>query len=1099
MSKTEFEQLQQAVKREPGSRAFALLAERHLKRGEVGQALEVCNAGFEVNPAYERGAVVFLEVLGQLEDISRASEVYGRSIAEHPRSSELRIAWAKLLQRAGRDYEARLRAKEAADLAPESKEARALLAALSATPPPARRKTGGIVARPPAATGGIREKVAALKPRAAGAMHGRFDFTPTPAYVEPPAGVDTAGLDAMAEFFDVSDQAAAGRVQIEVAPPPVPPGARFTGPIDPTRTTSENLFPGAPPPFPQGPPATEDAAPPSASVPPPALPPETPAPQVAPPSPVAPPLPAADEEHPTDASHAASSAIGASTPLVAAPGKRRRRRWWVFPLAALLMATPVAGALIYRHAKELALRKTLKSSMAAVRADRLPAWLESRGRACQGAADHKRSAAAQVSCALLTAHLVARFSRENLAAPLAEHLDAARRLAPDHPWTKVAQLLQSLAEAPAKASEASLEGLPASANDWHVTYARVRIRLAKGESLLALKEITELDDAQVSAGLLTTALRIARLRADFGLHRKLLARGLRLFPDHPGLRLEQHYTSDRPLPAKKLALLRKEVETIPSLRADLDLLLARDAAGKSDFSTAAVLAARASKLAPHTRPEGAWRAALWQFAARTKNASATEARTATLFARIKGLVPGASLDRARILLSLRRSDEAYALLKAIPPAALDPAGAKERRLLEVRVEAGRSNLKGLKELCPARGTTPAMLGVCADAFYALGSYSRLRGWLKTLARTDRNRPYLRALLTLGSGDVEGAARLLKKVPTEAIAPTSRMLLDARIAIGSYRLDRAISTLREAVERDRFSVRTQLALAKALVLRGNDTEARQLLGSIERAQPSDPATLASIGDAWIALGNTDRAAAIAKRGVALHRENPSLQLLAARIALANRRYSSARRLLLRLLKRTPNNPEVRLDLGQIALHRRNERRASKHFGAALRTRPKDPALRLSLAIAYARAGKHKKALPHVKYAVDFFERAKQHGRAIDALITVGKLLAVGRSSARKSAQELLFRASTKAGAPPDAFYHLGLVHKANDDAPRAIWCFKQVLRRAPKMALAQLQLGLVQIKQRKWRKRGRRALKRYLELVPKGPKARKVRAILARRR
>ncbi|MBW2734746.1 MAG: tetratricopeptide repeat protein, partial [Deltaproteobacteria bacterium] len=763
-----------------------------------------------------------------------------------------------------------------------------------------------------------------------------------------------------------------------------------------------------------------------------------------------------------------------------------------------LITVPVAGAFIYKEAKQRALHAALKTAIDNVRGDRLQAWTDSRARACEVATKHKRSAAAQVTCALLTAHLVARFSRENLAAALQEHLGLARKLAPKHPWTAVAELLRS-ASLPTPRPVLRLGGLPSAAKDWHVIYARTRVHLARGDVLQALKELLALDDTTISAALLKTGVRIARLQGDMPLRDKLLTRGLRLFPRHPGLRLEKAFvtfTSKRLGPS---AELRKEAETIPSLRADLDLLLAHGAAQKGEFGTAADLAARATKTAPLSRPEAHWQGIIWRLNGGAMHASAAVKETTLLFPETKKLLPSAALDQARVLLLVARSDEARAALHTLPADHLSPLQKADRDALLSRAATGLGDLAALKRFCPTKDISREMLTVCAENYFELRRYTPLRRWAKKRTLNAEQRRYLKVLLALVAGDAERASSLLSKLPAKAIDTSSHMLLTARAAIGRYHLDQAISTLRKLVTHEHFSVRAQLALAKALVLRGNDTEARELLGEIEKAGPSAPITLAAIGDTWIALGNADRAALIAKKGTASHRKNHSLQLLAAHVALANRRYTMARRLLLHLLKRSRKDPEVHLDLGQIALHRGRERRASRYFARALRTRPKDPALRLSLAIAYARAGKARKALPHADYAIGFFERANQHGRAVDALISVGKLLVRGRPAARKVAEELLFRASTKSNAPPEAFYHLGLVHKAKGDAPRAIWCFKQVVRRAPDMALAHLQLGLVQIQKRKWKRKGLRALKRYLELDPKGPKARKVRAIIARHR
>ena len=133
---TQIEQAIEAVGRQPGSPAYAFLAEHYLEQGQDEDALRVCQAGFAANPGFERGAVAYLSVLRRRRDTATASEVYGRAVAYLARSARIRMAWALILADAGKEREARNLAREALDLDPLNREARAFVATLGGTPAP---------------------------------------------------------------------------------------------------------------------------------------------------------------------------------------------------------------------------------------------------------------------------------------------------------------------------------------------------------------------------------------------------------------------------------------------------------------------------------------------------------------------------------------------------------------------------------------------------------------------------------------------------------------------------------------------------------------------------------------------------------------------------------------------------------------------------------------------------------------------------------------------------------------------------------------------------------------------------------------------------
>ncbi len=115
--------------------AFGALAREHLAKGELDAARQACLEGFAENPRWVEGALIYLEVLGKLGEVSSAREVYARAITYEPLSAELRLAFAAVLEHERYPREAQRLACEAADLPAPHPPYDALLARLKALTP----------------------------------------------------------------------------------------------------------------------------------------------------------------------------------------------------------------------------------------------------------------------------------------------------------------------------------------------------------------------------------------------------------------------------------------------------------------------------------------------------------------------------------------------------------------------------------------------------------------------------------------------------------------------------------------------------------------------------------------------------------------------------------------------------------------------------------------------------------------------------------------------------------------------------------------------------------------------------------------------------
>lgn len=1110
----EIQQLLDAVANHPGSPAYALLAEHYVSIGKVHHALTVCRDGFAANPGYERGAVAYLNALRMAREHATAGDVFGRAVAFLPRSARLRVAWALILVEAGRDSEARRFAREALDLSPLDREARALLATLGASPvssdstreyempppglpasDPAGAGTEGIAASDPddgpERGGALSEQAAALRPRVRPigqrtTPHALFDLTPGPVSVGEPS-LRTPSP------FDITPS------PVEEPAPPPPPGPPSRPSSTPPPPPPDALRPR---PTPPPPPVQEEPTVPAAPSYPADMEQDGAAVADAGTSPVEPaitgPAPALDLPVPPRSRN--MELTGPQQPVSLSLDQRRpKRRYWLWAsIAALLLGGGGGGGyLVHRHLEEQEANEQLARAVTSLDGDAAATYAKT-GRELsalhQTRPDDPRVASA---LALVLAHAVLRHGADAAGAKRARALLA--RPGVDAGTNELARAAGALLALQAGKHRQALAAAPLEgAETWHTHLVVALARLRRGEVEQALGVLSKaIGKWPAAVALRHQTARILRWRGEHARALKHAERGLTVTQDHGGLQVEQALlqaltgrSPAQPKPSPNTPRLRCLSAMVPAL-----------VTRRNSTARAAKLAAAAARVDP-----GCIYAKMWRGRWLLHPGGDADRALSTLepiSAAVRPLNPAFPVWVGRAYLRLGRPHEAAQVLQRVDRALLSEQDAATLQRLAIRIAHGVDDSAALAKRCAkAAKLDPTARMACVEAWLERSELKRGRRLMRSLRGPLLQQAW--GLLALARGDTTRAvARLegcLPKLPDRVPA----LIALARAHSRRGEPTRAIKLLREATRLDARSVRTRVMLGVALVAAGRDSEARTILEGVLAASPTQATILAHAGQAFLTLGLAKEAAATTKRAMQYNSASPPIQLLAARVALANRQQDEARALLDKLLARNPRSPEALMELGRIMAANNKPRRARRYLARALRIRPRDPGLLLLAARAHAAAGDYRETYALGRRAIRLLDDAGQDGKVVEAMIEVGKVLREGDAWALTKAEELLFAAAKPRSAPAAAYLELGKLYQRQASIKRSrkalasmVWSYRQAARRDPENAEAQLLLGRAALRLRPRSSEARRALRRYLKLRPRGEEADRVRTLVER--
>lgn len=1112
----QIEQAIEAVRRQPGSPAYAFLAEHYLEQENLDEAVRVCRAGFAANPGFERGAVAYLAVLRRLGEVDTASEVYGRAVAYLPRSARVRMGWALILADVGREREARNLAREALDLDPLSREARAFVATLGGTPAPTLAP-GANPAANAAAHGQVSivsEKSAQVRPwvRPIGQRttpHSMFDLTPTPEILSEQVRKELSLFDLPApDEEEPEERSVEVLVPVDLfedtgapaEPPPLHPA--------PTPTTLRAV-PGAP----LRPAPTPSPLRPTSTPPPPPIRAASTGPQpLRPTRTPPPPRPAIDEieiepdemvpvgvpiepslSFEAEVQGEASGTRDPTSPELRFPPRRRRTRLVVLlaSLVTLLVGGGVAGYLLYtRHQRAAAVAR----AVARMEPDLLESYLDARRELKTLVEAHPDHAAALGGLALADAHLVARFGAEPALEAEASRLAEQALQGGPSPSAHAAKALLAARAGDAKKVQLQIEAVPATERDWHHRLALVLAAIASGDAERAEATLAEESRRATPApALLLEAAQLRLRRGEPGEVTKIVARGLTASPTHPGLRLLALLAAPELQPAA-LTALEAQARAVPRYRATLALARAIAAERRGATAEARQLVV-ASVQADPKDPLAA------QHAARLLGGPGGDlSRALALLAPAASAYPPATrIQIAGLLLRHGRPHEARALLDALGTR-LPPADHALAEALRIRAAALSEDRVAITTRCgrsaPGLQANEAALVFCAEALHALGLGNAID---PKRARPGATQRYLAGLRALSLGDSGAASTQLAKVERLELDPAAPLLALGRARAAGGDPAAAVAALRKALELDAGSARARVALASALCAAGGQAEAAPILDGVAAERPSQPSLVARAGEAYLTLGKPAKALALYEAARAQAGDAVSLRLLAGRVALAADRRDDARAHFRAVLERDPKNPEALSELGRLETAAGNDDAARKHLQAALRQRPKDSELLLAVARTHAQSGNYRKAFDSGMSSIRLLRRSRREGQAFEAMVDLARLLAQGDKWARARAEELLFEATRPKNAPATPFLELGRLYRQQNDVARTVWCFRQAVQRAPNLAEAHLELGLALRAKPQWRREAKIHLRQYLRLRPDGKEAEKIRSLVERMR
>jgi tetratricopeptide (TPR) repeat protein len=1165
LGKAQLEQAIEQVRRQPGSPAYASLADHYLEQGNVDEAHRICRDGFASNPGFEKGALVYLAVLRRLKQTDVAGDVFGRAVAFLPRSAKVRVGWALILADAGKEREARHLAREALDLDPTNPDARALLATFGGTPAPtwrppsypgkstpAKRPAKEEVEdsslleeepKPPPLRAEVRPWIRPIGQRTT--PHAMFDLTPAPMMLDPESrdrlrdkGLSIFDLTPSPDDEEQLVEDNVANLDVEV------PADLFDDPYfstQPPVAPQEELPPTSPvgyqapaeelPTAPGGYPALgaddevdpEDLATyqdlPTREVPLPdhvdvdsesfartleAASGSSPRPRGVRGPPPTPALPESDTPLPGVRVEGFPGVEEEEPPRVKVPWHPRppRSPWRLVVMGvAALAVLGTGGFFARRYLQDRAVQGKVAQALALTLPDQ-PAGYDSARQQLEALLAARPGDARVIGAlALVDAHLWARFSAEEKLRARAASLIAQ---APGSDLSRIAVALIELRSGRPQQARASLDAVASPGRAlWHFQLAAALAAIGGAQIAAAEQVLASAQAAKpASAAVLLEAATLSALTGRVDQSEQCVDFGLIASPGHVGLRLQQaRLRAKRPgaeaaATVRDADVLEREIGTVARYRAALALLRGVVAVRRGDGATAVRLGDDAVRLDPLSL-DAALQLATWQL-----GDGGDAAKALALFERrcpdAAACGAGVAMERAAALLRLGRPHEGRSLLGTIAEGKL--ADAQRQRLEELRVRAAHLVDDGAAttRLCAAV-SGPRTQIACVEA--AL-ERSRLAP-AATIARQVKDATaarYLAGLRAMALGDTAAAIARLEEPPSRSLVdPAAPLIALARAYAKQGNAAKATELLRRAVVRDARSAQSQVALASALVAGGHDTEALATLETFVAARPTQPSLLATAGETFLTIGQAAKASALVDHAMKHASGSVAVQLLAGRIALANKRTADAKSRFAAVLKGDPHNPEALVELGRIEASEGHGVKARQRFAAALRQRPKDPELLLLLARVHARGGDSRKAVASGLQAIKLLKHSEQTTRAYEVMVELGRLLTGTDRWGKARAEELFFEATKPQNAPATPFLELGKLHRGKGDIPRAIWCYRQAVERDPQLAEAQLELGLALRSKPQWRKEAKKVLRRYLQLRPQGAESARIRALVERMR
>ncbi len=226
----------------------------------------------------------------------------------------------------------------------------------------------------------------------------------------------------------------------------------------------------------------------------------------------------------------------------------------------------------------------------------------------------------------------------------------------------------------------------------------------------------------------------------------------------------------------------------------------------------------------------------------------------------------------------------------------------------------------------------------------------------------------------------------------------------QIAVGN--LDQAVVDLKAAVNLDQNLLQADVMLVLALIQQKKFDEAIDSASKLKEKMKDDPLPANLLGAAYMAKGDTDKAAEYWKAALKLKPEYSPAALNLAKLELSKKNVDGAIKQYEQLLKNDPKNMTALLGLAQIEEIRKDYAKMEKYVVEAREKNPKAPQPALLLSRLYLVQGKPLRAM------------------------------------------EIALDVQTNNPDDPAALRNLGIVQLANDQAASAVGTFRKLANKEP---------------------------------------------------
>lgn len=358
----------------------------------------------------------------------------------------------------------------------------------------------------------------------------------------------------------------------------------------------------------------------------------------------------------------------------------------------------------------------------------------------------------------------------------------------------------------------------------------------------------------------------------------------------------------------------------------------------------------------------------------------------------------------------------------------------------------------------------AGIKLLARLYLDAGNHAGAASLLEPLRRSSPNDPRVLSLLAtayMQEGNYRGASELLDQAARNS-GGAADILADFGISLaGSGKGDQAIEQLRQAWIKDQKQTRTGMILASLYLRAGQAKKALEVVETLVKNEPSNPAALNLLGVVRLASGDRTGGRKAYEQALTSSPGYQGAILNLSSLDVAEGKLDTARQRLLGLLKTNEKNAQAMMELASI------EEKANRFDEAArwLEKARTDPGVAIAagsrLAELHLRTGEIDKALTVAKEVL----LKSPENLAVLRLVARVQLAKGDSNSARRTLTDM----GRYAGYDPAAQFEVARLQVAASDDKGAAYSLDKALGTQPDFLPALVLLAEIEIRQREFTK------------------------------